>query len=102
MCPSVWANGLWRNASSEEWLSDTIAFAGCYVEALTMTVSAPTVLATGEARAIEIAATSRSGAAVGSANPTSTEAPNGGGCVGVGMWLAAMASFAAVAMSYER
>ncbi|OBT63318.1 hypothetical protein VE03_07229 [Pseudogymnoascus sp. 23342-1-I1] len=109
MCPNNWANGLWRNAGSEEWLNDTIAFAGCYAEALTMTGSTPTALATEGAKTSELTATSRSGAAVGSATPTSTDALNGasadvlngGNLVGAEKWMAALAGFAGVAVGCE-
>ncbi|OBT51226.1 hypothetical protein VE04_08652 [Pseudogymnoascus sp. 24MN13] len=36
-CPNNWDLSLWRVPGGEEWLNDTIAFAGCYAEALTAT-----------------------------------------------------------------
>ncbi|KFY05282.1 hypothetical protein O988_00121 [Pseudogymnoascus sp. VKM F-3808] len=41
-CPNVWHSILLNNAGSEEWLNDTIAFAGCYADALTTATSSPT------------------------------------------------------------
>lgn len=96
-CPNTWEKNFWRIPGSEEWLNDTIAFAGCYAEALTATEPAPTGSTTGGAGTTEVTATSRSGAAVGSATPTSTDVPNGAGWVGVDMWMVAMAGLAAVA-----
>ncbi|OBT84543.1 hypothetical protein VE02_06801 [Pseudogymnoascus sp. 03VT05] len=93
-CPSNWEKNFWRIPGSEEWLNDTIAFAGCYAEALTATGPAPTGQTTGVAGTTEVTATSREGP--GSATPTSTDAPNGAGWVGVDMWIVAMAGFAAV------
>ncbi|KFZ07587.1 hypothetical protein V501_06320 [Pseudogymnoascus sp. VKM F-4519 (FW-2642)] len=95
-CPNNWDLSLWRVPGGEEWLNDTIAFAGCYAEALTATGPAPTGLAAGGAATTKTTATSREGAAVGSATPTATDVPNGAGWVGVDMWMVAMAGFAAV------
>ncbi|KFZ10643.1 hypothetical protein V502_08024 [Pseudogymnoascus sp. VKM F-4520 (FW-2644)] len=76
---------LWRNAGSEEWLDDTIAFAGCYAETLTAAGPAPTGLTSEGSRTTELTATGRSGVAAGSPTPTSTDASNGGGSVGAEM-----------------
>ena len=65
-CPNVWENALLHGSTGrEEWLNDTIAFAGCYAEALTTAGSATTGTTSGGSRPTELTATSRSGVTVG-------------------------------------
>ncbi|OBT63856.1 hypothetical protein VE03_06562 [Pseudogymnoascus sp. 23342-1-I1] len=100
-CPNVWQpNHLLTHAGFEEWPHDTIAFAGCYADALTTAGSSPMWPALGGSEPTETTAASRS--ALGSPTPISTDVPNGGlGWVGAEMSMLAIAGLGAVVVSSE-